>query len=161
MKKKSIAIFMTCGLISVFASSSFAADKFKQTLVAKTDFQTADWNGGKVTIGTIKGVVETYGSTGPSMPNGSSMQSCLLRSQRMKDSIEVVANCSYTDKDGDILYSIAERKQGDVATGSGGKGRTRFMGGTGKYSGATGGCDYLTKYMPDNWSVVESECTRD
>lgn len=161
MKKISIAIFMTYGLISVFAPSSYAADKFKQTLVAKTDFQTADWNGGKITIGTIKGVVETYGSTSPSMPNGSSMQSCLLRSQRMKDSIEVVANCSYTDKDGDILYAIAERKQGDVAAGSGGKGRTRFMGGTGKYTGVSGGCDYLTKYMPDNWSVVESECTKD
>ncbi len=137
------------------------ADKFKQTLIAKADFQTADWNGGKITIGTIKGVVETYGSTSPSTPNGSSMQSCFLRSLRMQDSIEVVANCSYTDKDGDILYSIAERKQDDVAAGSGDKGRTMFMGGTGKYSGASGGCDYLTKFMPDSWSTVESDCTSD
>lgn len=161
MRKISLAIMMINGLILIFAPTSYAADKFKQTLVAKTDFQTTDWNGGKITIGTIKGVVETYGSTNSAMPNGSSMQSCVLRSVRVKDSIDVVANCSYTDKDGDVLYAIAERKQGDVSAGSGGKGRTRFTGGTGKYSGATGGCDYITKYMPESWTVVESECTRD
>jgi hypothetical protein len=44
---------------------------------------------------------------------------------------------------------------------SGGKGRIKFAGGTGKYSGATGGCEYQTKYLPDNWSVVESDCSRD
>ena len=79
----------------------------------------------------------------------------------MKDATDLVANYSFTDKDSDILYAIAERKQGDVSTGSGGKGRTKFAGGTGKYSGATGGCEYQTKYLRDNWSVVESDCSRD
>lgn len=39
----------------------------------------------------------------------------------MKDATDLVANYSFTDQDSDILYAIAERKQGDVSTGSGGR----------------------------------------
>lgn len=161
MKNKSMTMAAVFATLFLFSSATLAAGTFKQYLAAKTDFQTSDWAGGKVTIGTIKGVVETSGSTGNGMPNGTSVQFCMVRSLRVNDSIDLVANCSFTDKDGDILYAIAERKQGDVSAGSGGKGRTRFVGGTGKYNGATGGCDYLTRYLPDSWSIVQSDCSRD
>lgn len=161
MKNKPVTMTAVFATLCLFSSVSFAAGTFKQYLAAKTDFQTSDWNGGKVTIGTIKGVVETSSSTGNGMPNGTSVQFCMLRSFRANDSIDLVANCSFTDKDGDILYAVAERKQGDVSAGSSGKGRTRFVGGTGKYTGATGGCEYLTRYLPDNWSIVQSDCNRD
>ena len=42
---------------------SVAETKYKTSFIAKTDFQTIDWNGGKATVGTLKGILETYGST--------------------------------------------------------------------------------------------------
>lgn len=154
----SLALMVLCLGIG---STAMAGTKYKTSAIAKSDFQTMDWNGGKVTVGTLKGVLETYGSTSTNVPNGQSIQNCVIRSVRIKDTTDIVANCTITDKDGDILYAISERKQGDVSAGTGGKGKTRFVGGTGKYQGASGGCDYQTKYLPENWLAVESECTRD
>ncbi len=139
---------------------SVAETKYKTSFIAKTDFQTIDWNGGKATVGTLKGILETYGSTDASVPNGQGIQNCVLRSVRINDSIDVQANCTFTDKDGDSIYGVAERKQGDVNAGSGGKGKTKYVGGTGKYKGISGGCEYQTKYLPENWVSVESECVR-
>lgn len=135
-----------------------AENKYKTTAYLKSDFQSQDWNGGKVTVGTLKGVSEVHGSSNPDIPNGESVQNCMVRVVRIGDSTDLVANCSFTDKDGDVQYSLAERKQGDISVG--GKGKTRFMGGTGKYKGVTGSCDYTSKFLTENWLVVESDCVR-
>ena len=148
-------------LTLVLNSTSQAATKYKTTATAKTDFQVLDWNGGKVTVGTLKGILHTSGSDNASVPNGESVQNCLIRVVRTNENTDVSAHCTITDKDGDMLYATSERRQGDVTTGSSGKGRTRFIGGTGKYRGATGGCEYTSKYLPENWLVVESDCVRD
>ena len=160
MNKVSTSLTLIALLAGV-ASTAVAGSTYKTTAVAKSDFQTMEWNGGKVTVGNLKGVLETYGSNNASMPNGQSIQNCLLRSVRMSDSTDIVANCTITDKDGDVLYANSERKQGDLSAGTGGKGKTRYLGGTGKYKNIKGGCDYQTRYLPENWLVVESECTID
>ena len=160
MNKISTSLTLIAVLAGV-ASTAVAGTTYKTSAVAKSDFQTMDWNGGKVTVGSLKGVLETYGSNNSSMPNGQSIQNCLLRSARLGDSTDIVANCTITDKDGDVLYGISERKQGDLSAGTGGKGKTRYLGGTGKYKNIKGGCDYQTRYLPENWLVVESECAID
>ena len=101
-----------------------AENKYKTTAYLKTDFQTQEWNGGKVTVGSLKGVIETHGSNVPGIPNGESVQNCLIRVVRMGESTDVVANCSFVDKDGDMRYGVSERKQGDLAVG--GSGKTQF-----------------------------------
>jgi hypothetical protein len=136
-----------------------ADNTYKTTAYLKTDFQTQEWNGGKVTVGSLKGVIETHGSKVSGIPNGESVQNCLVRVVRMGESTDVVANCSFADKDGDIRYGLSERKQGDLKVG--GSGKTRFLGGTGKYKGVTGSCEYSSKYLPENWLVVESTCIKD
>lgn len=156
---KFINTLTVLALSSTIAVSVHAADKYKTTAYLKTDFQTQDWNGGKVTVGTLKGVIETHGSGSASIPNGESIQNCMIRVVRAGESTDVVANCTFTDKDGDVRYGLSERKQGDLSAG--GKGKTRFLGGTGKYKGVTGSCEYTSKYLPENWLVVESECVKD
>lgn len=161
MKNKYLVnLALTAAFLASYSQYAFAEIKYKTNFIAKTDFQSIDWNGGKATVGTLKGVLETYGSNDPKAPNGQSIQNCVLRSVRVNDTTEIQANCTATDKDGDSIFAVAERKQGDINSGTGGKGKTRFVGGSGKYKGITGGCEYQTKYLPENWVSVESECVR-
>ncbi len=147
-------------MIAGLHQSAHAEIKYKSTFVGKTDFQSIEWNGGKATVGTLKGVLEIYGSNDAKVPNGQSIQNCVLKSVRVNDTTDIQANCTVTDKDGDAMFSISERKQGDINAGNGGKGKTRYTGGTGKYKGISGGGEYQTRYLPDNWLSVESECVR-
>jgi len=161
MKQKNLARFIFATVILTGLNQSALAEmKYKTTFVAKTDFQTVDWNGGKATVGTLKGVLETYGGNDPKILNGQSIQNCVIKSVRVNDTTEIQANCTATDKDGDAVFSVSERKQGDINAGTGGKGKTRYVGGTGKYKGISGGCEYQTKYLPEGWLSVESECIR-
>ena len=50
-----IGLFMT--------GFSYADNTYKSTTVFKTDFQNQDWNGVKITVGTLKGVNKTIGSS--------------------------------------------------------------------------------------------------
>lgn len=153
---RSLMLFcMTSSLVGV----ALADNTYKSTTVFKSDFQTQDWNGSKITIGTLKGINKTFDSKVSSFPNGESVQNCLIRAVRKGDSFESISNCSITDKDGDMSYTLSERKQGDISAG--GKGKTKMLGGTGKYKGLTSTCEYTAKYLPENWVVVESECVKD
>ena len=134
-----------------------AETTYKSFTTAKVDLQTMDWNGGKVTMGTLKGVVITSNSSDPAL-NGEGIQTCYLRVIRIKDSSDVAAHCTLTDKDGDVSYLIAERKQGDASTGSGGSGKITTLGGTGKWQGKTGSCDYTAKYLKDGWQTTDASC---
>ncbi len=58
-----------------------------------------------------------------------------------------------TDESGDRVYLLAERREGDVAVGGGGRGVQRIVGGTGRYAGVTGDCPYTTSHLPDRWLV--------
>ena len=148
-----LAVLMTCSLVN-FAQ---AETKYKNIASIKTDFQTMDWRDGKLTIGTLKGIAITSESTN-AIFNGEYLQNCVIRAFRSKDSSEVLANCSLTDKDGDVQYLTAERKQGDVSAGSSGRGMITMQGGTGKFQGTSGSCEYTAKYLKDNWQITESSC---
>jgi len=147
------------GVLISYAVVSIAQAEttYKTSGTLKTELQIMDWNGGKVTMGTLKGVVITSNSSDPAL-NGEGIQSCFLRVVRVKESSDVTAHCTLTDKDGDISYFSAERKQGDVSTGSGGRGKTTLFGGTGKYYGKTGSCEYTAKYLKDGWQTTDSSC---
>ena len=97
-----LAVLMTCSLVN-FAQ---AETKYKNIASIKTDFQTMDWRDGKLTIGTLKGIAITSESTN-AIFNGEYLQNCVIRAFRSKDSSEVLANCSLTDKDGDVQYLTA------------------------------------------------------
>lgn len=160
MAKKYLLNLFTMTVASLlFAGAAVAETTYKSHAALKTDLQSVDWNGGKISVGSLKGVVKIYGSSSSKMPNGDQIQDCLMRVAKMANGTEILTNCSVTDKDGDILHSISERKQGDLSTG--GKGKTRYVGGTGKYQGASGGCEYTANYLPGGWLSVDSDCKMD
>jgi len=98
MKEKYLPNSMLAAAILFFCSqNAFAEIRYKTNFIAKTDFQSVDWNGGKATVGTLKGVLETYGSNDSKAPNGQSIQNCALKSVRVGDATEIHANCTATD----------------------------------------------------------------
>jgi len=155
MKTLKIAVAVLISYATVNVAQ--AETTYKTFATVKADLQTMDWNGGKVTMGTLKGVVITSNSSDPAL-NGEGIQTCYLRVIRIKDSSDVTAHCTLTDKDGDISYLTAERKQGDASAGSGGRGKITLLGGTGKWQGRTGSCDYTAKYLKDGWQTTDSSC---
>jgi hypothetical protein len=152
------SLVVVCIACSFSGLASSADNKYQSTTIFKSDLQTQEWNGEKVTIGTLKGVIQTHASNIPNVPNGDSIQNCTIRGVRKGESFESVSNCTITDKDGDMYFTLAERKNGDLSAG--GKGKLRVTGGTGKYFGFSSTCEYAAKYMPENWVVVESDCIK-
>ena len=75
-----IGLFMT--------GFSYADNTYKSTTVFKRDFQNQDWNGVKITVGTLKGVNKTFGSSIANIPNGESVQNCLIRATSEGSSID-------------------------------------------------------------------------
>ena len=98
-------------------------------------------------------------SGGPFVDGMNSTSDCLVFSRDSDAGIALEAPCVNTDGDGDVLYSTALREQGTVVTGGGGAGRWELRGGTGKYQGITGICEYHTEYLPGNRVVTAGECT--
>lgn len=154
---KNIKLLLAVAISYSLTSIAIAETRYKSVATVKTDLQTLDWKDGKVTTGSLKGVVITSESTNPAF-NGEYIQTCVIRAARMKDSSEVFANCTLTDKDGDVQYLTAERKQGDVSTGSSGRGLITMHGGTGKFKATSGSCEYTARYLKDNWQITESSC---
>ena len=154
---KTVTFLIAALTLTAQTNLAQAETKYKSVASIKTDLQSMDWKDGKITMGSLKGIAITSQSTDPSL-NGEYIQNCLIRAVRLKDSSEVMANCTLTDKDGNVQFLTAERKQGDVSAGSSGRGMITIHGGTGKFQGITGSCEYTAKYLKDNWQITESEC---
>lgn len=133
------------------------------TVVFVSSFQhsylTLDHHGEVYTGGSLNGtltVVES--SAGPFVPGSSLTLECLVFSSRSESNFSVVSPCVNTDLDGDQLYWSSVRSQGTIETGGGGEGQSEIRGGTGKYEGVTGTCDYQTQYLANGWAVTLREC---
>ena len=112
------------------------------------------------TGGTLHGSQTVLDSSGGPFADGMhSTSECLVFSRSSDAGITLEAPCMNTDTDGDVLYSTALRGQGTVGTGGGGAGRWELRGGTGKYQGITGSCDYQTQYLEGDMVVTTGVCT--
>ena len=65
---------------------------------------------------------------------------------------------SATDSN-DKYFTENNRKVGDIKKGTGGKGKSKIVGGTGKYSGITGECTYVVNYHSDDKMSSVQDCT--
>ena len=67
-------------------------------------------------------------------------------------------NTSVSSKNSDDkIFSENVRKAGDVKKG--GAGTSKIIGGTGKYSGMTGSCEYTVNYFPKNKTTTIQNCS--
>ena len=101
-------------------------------------------------------IIESSG--GPFAAGAHSVSECLVFSRSADGGISLEAPCTDTDVSGDIMYTHAVRKQGDVTVGGGGEGVWELLGGTGAYRNITGSCSYDTEYIEGGFVVVLADC---
>ncbi len=110
--------------------------------------------------GLLSGTVTITASTGgPFVEGSSSLMECVVLGVRTPDDVDLEAICSVSSSDEDAFFMESTRTEGSVeSAGSGGDGSWIFTGGTGKYAGLSGRCDYSVKYLPKNKLVTDSTC---
>ena len=57
------------------------------------------------------------------------------------------------------MFTENIRRVGDIKTGTGGKGKSKIVGGAGKYLGITGECSYVVTYHTNNKMSSVQDCT--
>ena len=65
---------------------------------------------------------------------------------------------SATDSN-DKYFTENNRNVGDIKKGTGGKGKTKIVGGTGKYAGITGECSYTVSYHTEDKMSSILDCS--
>ena len=117
---------------------------------------------GTVTGGKLEGIFKVTNSTGKLYVKGDNGKStCIILSKKNKNkkSSDLEAFCETTDlKTGDKTFSYNVRKEGTVESGSKGKGKQTIIGGTGKFKGITGVCNYTVEYLPENRLTTMGIC---
>ena len=159
------------GAALVFAAGTFCAAQmasadhhvksgsFEYVLSAITDFTAVEQLDSVVRAGTLDGTVTIIKSSGGPFEAGSSgTLSGLLYLKKSAAGIDLESPGANTDSSGDTWYSVARRSAGDQAVGGGGAGLQEISGGTGKYEGITGTCEYIVDYLPDSKIVTQSTC---
>ena len=117
---------------------------------------------GTVTGGQLDGLFTVTNSSGKLYSNGDNGKStCIILSKKNneKNNSDLEAFCETTDlKSGDKTFSYNVRKEGTVESGSKGKGKQTIIGGTWRFKGITGVCNYTVKYLPENKLTTVGTC---
>ena len=117
---------------------------------------------GTVTGGKLDGILTVLKSSGNLFLAGQNTNSiCIILSKKSKENknSELEAYCESTDLDtGDKTFAYNIRKEGSVVSGSKGQGKQTIIGGTGKYKGIKGECNYTVKYLPNNKLTTLGSC---
>ena len=154
-----VAVGTLCAVQMASADHHVKSGSFEYVLSAVTDFTAVEQLDYVVRAGTLDGTVTIIKSSGGPFEAGSSgTLSALLYLKKSAAGIDLESPGAITDSSGDTWYAVARRSAGDQAVGGGGAGRQEIAGGTGKYEGITGTCEYIVDYLPDNKLVTRSTC---
>ena len=122
------------------------------------NYVSFEYNNGTVTAGSNRGTSTVIDSTGGLFVKGqTSGQECAILAKKTAAGINLDADCTVTDLSGDKMFHHATRRAGEATQGSAG-GTDQIIGGTGKYAGITGHCNYSVQFVPDNRGVSTSKC---
>ena len=154
-----VAVGTLCAVQMASADHHVKSGTYEFVLSAVTDFTVVKQLDHVVRAGTLDGTVTIIKSSGGPFEAGSSgTLSGLLYLKKSAAGIDLESPGASTDSSGDTWYAVARRSAGDQAVGGGGAGRQEIAGGTGKYEGITGTCEYIVDYLPDNKLVTRSTC---
>ncbi len=160
---KGAVVVLAAAMVMVAAQAATADESgtFRSLRSYHYDYGTVDHGGRTFTGGVITGtgtIIESSG--GPFFEGANHYSQCLVFSSSVDGSLSLLeAPCTDTDTSGDILYSRAVRREGDVGARGGGVGVWELLGGTGKYKGITGTCSYETEYLVGGVVVAMADCT--
>ena len=117
---------------------------------------------GTVTGGKLEGISIVIKSKGKLYQVGQNSETtCIILSKKESKSKNsaLEAFCESTDLEtGDKTFAYNIRKEGTADTGSKGRGKQTIIGGTGKYKGISGECNYTVKYLPNNKLATVGTC---
>ncbi len=163
--RRQIGTMAAIAIIAIFHGSMAMADHhaksgtFHYLQGLTTDYTTVKRGEETITAGSIKGSMTIIKSSGGPFKEGSSTsQITVVHIKKSSQGIDLIADGVQTDSNGDQMFVHGERKAGDIVVGGGGKGSLHLIGGTGKYDGVTGTCEYTVEYRPDNRIVTLGSC---
>ncbi len=141
------------------SASAGESGSFSAIMGFSTTYTAINFAGSKVTGGSLRGPSTVTRSSGPPFVEGeSNVRVCIVYAKQTSEGVKLEAPCVVTDEAGDELYLLATRSVGDVSVGGGGAGKQQIVGGTGKYAGMTGSCDYTVAYLPGDLGVTQMAC---
>lgn len=157
-KQISTALVLTVLLSTVQSASAGENGSFSMFSSWKRDYTTLERPGRSITVGTLNGTTTFFESSGAPFAAGTQgLSSCLVYAKRSDSEYSLEAHCTVTDVSNDKLYIGADRSGGNTDTGGGGTGQWKLLGGTGKFAGVKGSCEYRVEYLEDNWTTNTAE----
>ena len=158
-------LWLTAALLLAPAAPVLAQStgEFSMVLSSTYDYTNLQQGDTAFTAGSLQGSATVTKSSGPLFEDGQSLlRSCVLFSERSEDGLNLRSHCTLTEAaedGGDRILMSVYRNQGDpIGSNTGGRGRTEFVGGTGKYTGITGHCDYDVRYVIPSLGVLLADC---
>ncbi len=157
-------ILITISLFFFMTIKNIYAEKGSYDIVyiGAHNLNTVNTPDGTVTGGKLDGIFTVTNSSGmlySSGDNGKSTCIILSKKNKNKNNSDLEAFCETTDlKTGDKTFSYNIRKEGTVQAGSEGKGKQTIIGGTGKFKGISGVCNYTVKYLPEKKLTTIGTC---
>lgn len=147
MDNRTWALVLACFLMACSVSAE-EKGTFDMTSSWIRDYDMMKHLKREITVGTLVGTTTVLESSGgPFVAGSHNLSRCLVYASKSEEFYLLDSWCIITDKDKDKLYIFAGRLKGDTEVGGGGKGRWFLQGGTGKYSGISGECDYDVEYL--------------
>jgi hypothetical protein len=152
---------LACAIPALLAAPMARAESgtYQALYAFVTNYAKLEQPGRTITAGSISGTQTLLKSSGAPFAEGSNnVTDCLVYAKRTDSSIDVEAYCTSTFPSGDKMFTVSQRKSGDMNVGGGGAGKVQILGGTGSYAGVTGDCAYTTSYLPGNHVVNRLDC---
>ncbi len=82
----------------------------------------------------------------------------VIHIKKLDAGINLEASSAFTYSSSDKWFIVAKRTAGDTAVGGGGTGHQQITGGTGKYEGVSGTCEYTVDFLVDNRVTALGTC---
>lgn len=157
-----IIITLTILFLTLIGNVHAEKGAYDIVYIGEHNLNTVNTPNGTVTGGQLEGIFTVTSSNGKLYSNGDNGKStCIILSKKNKEknNSNLEAFCETTDlKTGDKTFSYNIRNEGTVQAGSAGKGKQTIIGGTGKFKGISGVCNYTVKYLPENRLTTTGTC---
>ena len=134
---------------------------FRMSIDSTYNYATVRQSDGTVFGGGMTGSGVILDSTGdPFTKDARSDVTCVVHGKKTAARFDLKTSCALkVGEGGDEFYVSGGRTMGSMTAGGGGTGRLIMDGGTGKFSGVRGTCDYETTYHRDNTSSTAAACS--
>ena len=157
MKKLLIILFLF-GFNNVYAESG----TFSTSAVCEYDKSAINTNN-KMVISLYFECISTVTKSDNNLfvTNDNSYGNLMANIIKTSDSMELTGYGTITSStnSNDQMFTENIRRVGDIKTGTGGKGKSKIVGGAGKYLGITGECSYVVTYHTNNKMSSVQDCT--